>query len=557
MGFLEDKKPCGYYLLLIYIRNTANEPDGYNYELVYDTSQGRNGKDYRALVYIVDKQLTKIKPTGLMKGNLTISDTGLTLNIQSGDGVYAAELPSIFVYNDTIDYVEFTKTSWSSTVLVLNQQRIVGSNYIGNWTKTQTDEKYTEDTTQFMRLPGSRHAYTSGSDGYITACMFIKKQALLGTGVMYRELSLFPEDEFYQLWKNEIAYKAAPDNNGYITGKLIGSDYITGTPWQKGYSWMTHQVIDIFDKDNALVKIESNVITKGGNVQWPYTLNLVVSARWYLDRTPPVFYTTTDTWVYNGQTAIFDTLCKRTERLMVGEMEIENAEYEESRYDSSRLDWIPGAIPAMTLVRQSGDAHGGFGDGAVSASGSVSGPGKFNATLKVETFINTSTGRDNVRWSAISIGEKHEASKIGFRDIHIMAFDNMDGANYFMIIYKKSYVYYMNSTETPNVNDGTIPTPVTIQINNPTVITYHIAYKTKDGALIKTDLTGDISAASCQINKGNMVYTYCTFENGTFTKRTIGMIQIETGIKNEWVIDDKDERLSGFQHVHHAAIGIL
>ncbi|MBF0555568.1 MAG: hypothetical protein HQK96_13600, partial [Nitrospirae bacterium] len=291
----------------------------------------------------------------MMGDALAISDTGLTLNVQSGDGVYAAQLPSIFVYNEMIDYAEFTASSWSSTLLVLDQQRVVGSSHISDWTKIQANGtyKYAEDTAQFITMPGSRHAYTSGSGGYITACMFKNRQALLGTGVMYRELSLFPEDEFYQLWKNEIAYKATPEDKDYITGNLIGSDYITGVPWQTGYNWMTWQVIDIFDKDNALVKIVSNYVPKGGTVQYPYTLNFTVGSRWYLDRTPPVLSTTSETWVYNGQTAVNDTTCKRTERLMVGGMEIESAEYEESEYDSSRLDWTPGATPAMTSVSKS------------------------------------------------------------------------------------------------------------------------------------------------------------------------------------------------------------
>ncbi|MBF0555138.1 MAG: hypothetical protein HQK96_11385 [Nitrospirae bacterium] len=211
----------------------------------------------------------------------------------------------------------------------------------------------------------------------------------------------------------------------------------------------------------------------------------------------------------------------------------------------------------MTLVASSGDAKGGFGDGAISASGSVTGSGKFNATLKVESFLNTSTGRGNIRLLPISIGERHKATKSGYRDIHVTAFDNMNGADYFIIIYNKSYVYFSESSDTPNVNDGTIPTPITSQISQPTVSSYYIAYKTKDGNLIKAALAGDIAAASCQINNGYMAYTYCIFENGAFVARTIGMIDIATGTKNEWETDDNDARLSGFQHLHHAAIGIL
>ncbi|MEO5361081.1 MAG: hypothetical protein H7843_11645 [Nitrospirota bacterium] len=549
-------------ILLIYIRDTSTEPDAYGYELVYVTAGEDSGRDYRALLYKYDDSSddeAALTPDGMMGDGLTISDTGLTLNIQSGAGVYAAELPSIYVYNDTIDNAEFMKTSWSSTLVVLYQQRIVGSHYVSNWTKTQVNgkDKFIEDAAQLMRISGSRHPYTTDSDGYINACMFKNQQTLLGTGVMYRELTLFPDEEFYQLWKNEIAYKSTPQDSSYVTSKLIGSDYITGTPWQTGYSWKTHQVIDVFDKDNALVKIESNKIIRGGNVQHPFTLNLEVTNRWYLDSTPPVFFTTSDTWVYNGQTAIFDVLCKRTERLMVGEMEIEETQYEESRYDSNRLDWIPGAIPGMTLVSHSGDAHGGFGDGAVSASGGMTGPGKFNAALKVEEFLNTATGRNNVRMWPISVGERHEAGKEGYRDIHVMAFDNMDGANNFIIIYQKSYVYFMESSDTPTVNDGTIPDPVIRHISNPTVTTYYIVYRIKNSGLIKKTLSGAIRAASCQINNGYMAYTYCSFHNDTFSSRTIGMVDIETGGQQEWQIDDKDDRLSGFQHLHHAAIGIL
>ncbi|MBF0568704.1 MAG: hypothetical protein HQK95_07525 [Nitrospirae bacterium] len=548
-------------VMLIYIRNTSREADGYQYELIYDTSGNKKGKDYRVLLYRRNDSNGSVglSPDGLMGDGLSISDTGLTLCVQSGDGVYAAQLPSIFAYNETIDYAEFMPTSWSSTLLVLDKQRVVGSSYVSNWSKTQSKgmSKYVEDPTQFISLPGSRHAYTSGRDGYVTGCMFKNQQELLGTGAMYRELSLFPEDGFYQLWKNEVVYKATPEDKDYIVGTLIGSDYITGTPWQTGYNWMTWQVIDIFDKDNALVKIVSNTIPKGGTVQYPYTLNLTVDSRWYLDRTPPIFSATSDTWIYNGQTAVNDTTCERIERLMVGDIEIENVQYVESVYDSNRLDWIPGSKPAMTLVASSGSAKGGFGDGAISASGSVTGSGKFNATLKVESFLNTSTGRGNIRLLPISIGESHKATKSGYRDIHVTAFDNMNGADYFIIIYKKSYVYFSESSDTPNVNDGTIPTPITSQISKPTVTSYYIAYKTKDGGLIKAGLAGDIAATSCQINNGYMAYTYCTFENGAFVARTIGMIDIATGTKNEWETDDNDARLSGFQHDHHAAIGIL
>ncbi|MEO5361975.1 MAG: hypothetical protein H7843_16295 [Nitrospirota bacterium] len=314
----------------------------------------------------------------------------------------------------------------------------------------------------------------------------------------------------------------------------------------------------MFDKDNALVKTESNYMVRGGNVQWAFTLDLVVTNRWYLDKTPPEFFTTTDTWVYNGQTAVFDCLCKRVEKLMVGELEIENSEYEELRYDSNRLDWIPGAIPGMTQVSHTGDAHGGFVDGVISASGSVTGHDKFNATLKAETFLNPATGRENVRWWPVSIGEKHEASKKGYRDIHVMAFDNRDGANNFIIIYKKSYINYLDSNDTPNVNDGTIPTPVVKHINDPTVTTYHIAYKTKAVGLIKADISGgDIRTASCQINKGYMAYTYTTWSNNLFASRTIGIINMTNGSKKEWQQQDDNDELKGFNHFNAAAIGIL
>ncbi|MCG6551651.1 MAG: hypothetical protein L7F77_04940, partial [Candidatus Magnetominusculus sp. LBB02] len=329
------ERPAKPGILLIFIRDTSLEPDGCDYQLVYDTSNGRNGKDYRALLYRLNDKGgdVELSPDGLMGDGLSVTDTGLTLNIQSGGGVYAAELPSIFVYNDMIDFAEFKLTAWGSILTLLNQQRVVGSRYISAWTKAQvgTAYKYAEDASQFMRMSSSRHAYTSGSDGYINACMFKNQQSLLGTGVMYRELSLTPEDSFYQLWKNEIAYKTTPDDTGYISGKLVGSDYITGTPWQTGYNWETYQVIDIFDKDNALVKVVSNLITKGGNQLLPYTINLTVRSRWYIE-IPPTFFTTEDTWVYNGQTAVLDTTCVRTERLMVGDLEIESTQYEEYRY---------------------------------------------------------------------------------------------------------------------------------------------------------------------------------------------------------------------------------
>ncbi|MCG6551650.1 MAG: hypothetical protein L7F77_04935, partial [Candidatus Magnetominusculus sp. LBB02] len=67
----------------------------------------------------------------------------------------------------------------------------------------------------------------------------------------------------------------------------------------------------------------------------------------------------------------------------------------------------------------------------------------------------------------------------------------------------------------------------------------------------------DIRAASCQINNGFMAYTYCTFVNGSFASRTIGTIDINSGTKRQWQTDDNDQRLSGFTHVHHAAIGVL
>ncbi|MCG6553943.1 MAG: hypothetical protein L7F77_16595, partial [Candidatus Magnetominusculus sp. LBB02] len=243
--------------------------------------------------------------------------------------------------------------------------------------------------------------------------------------------------------------------------------------------------------------------------------------------------------------------------LMVGDLEIESTQYEEYRYDSDYLNWIPGAVPGMTLVSHSGDAHGGYGDGAISASGSISGPNKFNAELKVETFLNTSTGRDNVRWWPVSIGERHVGRRTGYRDIHVTAFDNMDGANCFIIMYKKSYVYFTDSVDVPNVNDGTTPVPVTEQIEKPTVATHHIAYKTKGGTLVKADLTGDIRAASCQINNGFMAYTYALWEDNKFAQRIIGIINMTTGAKKEWQRQDDDDELKDFKHFNMAAIGIL
>jgi hypothetical protein len=129
--------PRGKGLYLIFIRDTSNEKDGYEYELVYDDNPDKKGKDYRALLYNFPEDMSNITANGYMpKGALTIGDTGLTLNAQSGNGVYAAELPSIFTYNDTIDNAEFSKSAWGSVRLLFNiQTRIVGTYYISNWLK--------------------------------------------------------------------------------------------------------------------------------------------------------------------------------------------------------------------------------------------------------------------------------------------------------------------------------------------------------------------------------------------------------------------------------------
>ncbi|KWT73773.1 hypothetical protein [Candidatus Magnetominusculus xianensis] len=556
--------------------DTISEADPY-YQLRYDPPPNGIGGDYRVLAYTVDAGA--LKAAGTTVRGLTISDSGTSLVIQSGSGVHNAVLANVYTYNETIDAAEFGNTGWNSVVDIFAAARYVGNPYDYNWSKKEVTNngknivKYIPDKTKMIiGNSAARHWMGIGSDGYINQCMFGRKDSLLGTGVISQELGLIPQ-QFYQLWKHEISYRVTPESD-IVTGAFIGDDYQVGTLGvdSSGYSWKLHFPIVVIDKDNALVKTVANSWSKGGNKPYPYQINLVVTNRWYLDRTPPVFYETTDTWRYDGTTHIEDDAVTRTEILTIGGLEIERLTYTETRYvsgnasDGISLTWTPGAFPPMTLVSSSGDAHGGFGDGVSAASGSISGPGQFNATLHTYSFYNPSTGRDNVAWYNVIIGIENEFTKNGERDLHVMAYDCMSGysksgsysaTQNFIVFYKKSKVNFYHRIYVPNSTDGTWPSVTTELQNDPVTTEYYMAYQVNGGGLQKINIGSDIRVPSCQINGGYMVYTYVVYDKDAFKNRIVGLINLKKGTKNEINLSDDDARLNDFKHFHHAAIGVI
>ncbi|MBF0555911.1 MAG: hypothetical protein HQK96_15410 [Nitrospirae bacterium] len=515
-----------YRLLLIYIRDTSSEADGYDYQLSYVTSGGAKGKDYRALMYTFDRSLTSLKSAGLMGDGLTISDDGLNLTVQSGVGGYVADLPSIFVIDNTIDYAANTPTAWGTSMTYFDDQtRMVGTNMVSDWVKS-ANGTYQEDKSKGLRVGGAaRHNYRS-VNGNIVACFFRLKQAYAGNGPMWRELALQPEDSFYQLWENQITYRINPESPD-INGAAIGTDYITGSLNDGTYAWKTFQRIYIFDENNALVKVVSNKWTKGGAQTYSFRLNLTVTNRWYADfyewdghnwaNAGVRFSYTTDNFVYQGTTDINDDEVTRTEVLQVGGTVIETLTYKETRYmqgnpnDGALLTWTPGANPTMPLVSTSGTSLiwdglsyvGGSGDGPSAMSGSVSGPGIFAEVMNTEAgALSHNTGLPTVRAIPVVIGCKLESTQTGDRDLHIEALDNYDGANNFIVMYRyQKGIKTTGLTLIPNTNDGSTP-----QLQPPVVtgdkgkIQRFIYYKTKNGGGNKIDLgNADIQHCSCQI----------------------------------------------------------
>jgi hypothetical protein len=542
--------------------NNVFEADPY-YELKYIAPPDGIGGDYRVLIYSFNpKEFKGLTAAGTSLSGLSISDTGTSLAIQSGTGIHVAILANPYTYNETIDNAEYQKTGWNSTVQIFGNDRTVGNGYDYNLVKqdTATGIKYVPDKTSMVKSGSpSRHGYVIGSDGYVEQCKFSRKQTLLGTYPMWRELSRIIEDPFYQLWSNRIVYKKTPADNDYIDGTLIGNDTAEGTPETEGYKWETFQNVGIFDKDNALVKIERNNNTKGPAYSYPFTLGLVISDKWTDDNGHYSFTTTT----YRGDftTQVVDRACTREEEIRIGTNILEKTSYEETDYGSNGFVWIPGGFPAIPAVSTTGDRNGyTYWVGVDSASGGISSPlSKYNMPLV--TFIykpppGSSHLSWSVSWHVIQIGAKHEATKIGDRNLHVTAFDNYHGAENWIVMYKKDTIAYKDTDDWSNANDGTAPVHIKIVGVATVTAKYYIAYKIKGDSVVKKEIGSDCQHHSCQINNGYMVYTYTVWESSRFKHRIVGIIKLSDGIVHEVTLMDDDKRLNNFTNFHHAAIGV-
>ncbi|MBF0488462.1 MAG: hypothetical protein HQK98_09900 [Nitrospirae bacterium] len=453
---------------------------------------------------------------------------------------------------------------------------------MANWVKS-ANGTYQEDKTKGLGVGGApRHNYRN-VNGNIAACFFRLKQTYAGNGPLWMELALQPVDQYYQLWNNQITYRINPESPD-INGAAIGTDYITGSLYDGSYAWKLLHRIDIFDENNALTLAVSNKWTKGGAQTYSFRLDLTVTNRWYADyyefinnswvRTRANFSYTTDEFVYQGTTQIDDDAVTRTEELRVGKTLIESLTYYETRYmqgnpnDGATFIWTPGSTPPMTLVNTSGSSLvwdglsfvGGTGDGAISMTGSVSGPGMFVEMMNTESYVNQATGRTQVRAIPVVIGCKLESTQSGDRDIHVEALDNYDGANNFIVMYRYTKgIKTSGLTLIPNTNDGTTP-----ELQPPVVtgdagkVTRFIAYQTKAGGLVKIPLgTGDFRHCTCQMNALFICYSYNIFSGNQFSQRIIGLISIPNGAKKEFTLNDDDVNLKDFAHFHAAAVGIL
>jgi hypothetical protein len=313
-----------------------------------------------------------------------------------------------------------------------------------------------------------------------------------------------------------------------------------------------------------LVKVERNINTKGQAETYEFTLDLTVIARFSGDPYPTWSYNTT---VYQGKfnVQVLDRACTREEELRIGNEVIVATSYEETDYGSDGFTWIPGGWPGLGTVSSTwvyGVPPGGlYFSNTVSMSGGISSSlSKYNASVMTYTYYpppGSYLMTPSPAPYAIQIGGKQEATKIGSRNLHVTAFDNYDGANNYILMYKKDTLYYRSTNEWSNVNDGTAPVYTTTTVNDDTETTHYIAYKIKDKSIVKSSKVGDYRVHSCQIHNGIMAYTYGVYTNSIFNHRVVGIINMTTGASKELELDDKDIRLDDFAHVHHAAIGLM
>ncbi|MBF0487800.1 MAG: hypothetical protein HQK98_06535 [Nitrospirae bacterium] len=573
---------------------SGNANIGEDYGLVYDDATvGAKGGDYRALTYSFDKDLKKLTPTGLIgKSLLSIADTGCTLVVQSGQGKYLAELPSIFAIENNITNCEGLKTSWTSTITFFEtQDRIVGSRYINGWKSTSAG--YKEDKTTFANYTSARHGFRSEKGIIKTGWYHVEQVFHSSIAPLIEDMALYVTDEHYQLWDSYINYRTTPSGN-IIRGALIGSDYITGELGVQPptYKWKLHQPIDIFDENNCLTLVTTNEWVDSNSKLADYSLDFTATNRYYYENIEYAlghggpeygFYEIDSTYHYSGKYPVLDDTVIRTEKIMLGNETIFSCyctikrEIQGNPGDGISFVWTPGAIPVMTLVSegaaplgQDGNPISGYGDGMRGATGAVSGYGIFNETIAPVGFTNPTTGRGNVRIPPVVIGFQSASSEKGTRNLKVLVIDNSNGINNYIMICQYDQIDLTNTYLIPNTNDGSYASPQ-VKTKGGKIGTYvvikYVSPKSQ-GVIYAPSISSShtqISGVSCQIgiNGDFMAYTYClnTLKgNGNdyaFSKRIVGLISMADDTKKEFELMDDDINLKDFAHFHAAAVGVL
>ncbi|MBF0316784.1 MAG: hypothetical protein HQL04_01295 [Nitrospirae bacterium] len=522
------KKPVT--MILIHIA-TTNDPF---YTLKKD--------DYRVLTYKIITSAIQLKPADVKLKQLKIEDNGQNLVIQSSPSEILATLPSIFSFNPLIDNTDAMDRTWAAVDNLFGHNRRIGSAVAMIPTPT-TVPAGTTPPTGAGRKGGLAYSYNARRNYIldpqdkkkVSSRDFCWKSTVVGFGLFYVGLLPYNGGKGRPKVRWHIQYKDIP-NGPWKPGGLVGEDYEDPNPSADGYSWKFHVPIAALSPTQALLKTvkKEQVFSIFGARVVTIDIEIEVLRRCSSEKRTGSF-----PWQCElGLTYYHETL-------HMGTVPIEELTYQEyaEKYPPLFIEhWMVGNIVSQRAW--CGDWPNYLVDfiAKVKISGA---PGMALPPLKMYY--------DGKTIHPVYVDGHFKSENKGARELHVMMYDNVSADETFIVFY--------TYTELTAMAEGYYEPGVMIASHSSSSSTtlYKMAYRLKGGGLTKILLASgstSVGAVSCQIHKDLIAYTYRLYENGTFQHRIIGVIDIASGRRDEFLSHDDEAKLAGFPLSGLAAIGL-
>ncbi|KJU83822.1 hypothetical protein MBAV_003982 [Candidatus Magnetobacterium bavaricum] len=526
------KKP--FTLILIHIATTTDP---------FDTL----GKDeYRVLTYqIITNQgsTIQLKPAEIKLKQLKIEDKGQNLVIQSSPREILATLPSIFSFNPLIDNTDAMERTWAAVDNLFGRKRLIGSAVAMMPTHTTATTGTGTPPTGAAGKAGLEYSYNARcnyildprDNTKVLSRDFRWKPTFLGFGLFY--VGLMPYNGGRGRARNRWHIQYRDTTNGpWKLGGLIGEDYETPNPFADGYSWKFHVPIAALSPTQALVK----------TVRKEQTYSIFGARVVTIDIEIGILRRCSD----EKRTGTFPFLCERGltsyyEDLHMGSVPIEELTYQEhaEKYPTIFIEhWMVKHIVAQKAWCGDWPNYlvGFLADLKISGSAGIALP-------PLRMYYDGKTIHP-----AYAEGHFRSQNK-GTRELHVLMYDNINADETFIVFYTYTE---LNVTAEGYYEPGVM---IVHQSTNSANTYYKMAYRLKGGGVTKVVLTSgtnSINAVSCQIYKGLIAYTYRLYENNIFKHRVIGIINIASGQRDEFLSYDDEPQLAGFPLSGLAAIGM-